>query len=86
MVRAIVLAGAAAWALATVGAGSGPQAAADQPQSSCPEGQIVVDAPSTSYWICQAGSYVWVRTGNDPDSGMGYGNRPGRPNPGPPPE
>ena len=44
---------------------------------------IIPDTPSTSYWICQNGSYVWIRTGSDPDSGMGVGNRPGRPGPNP---
>jgi hypothetical protein len=74
-VRPVVVAGviAAAAALAS------PAPA----HTSCPEGDIIVDAPSTSYWKCTNGTYVWVRTGDDPDSGIGVGNRPGRPGPSP---
>ena len=46
-----------------------------QSSAGCPEGQVIEDLPSTSYWICQSGSYVYVRDGSDPDSGEGYGQR-----------
>ena len=67
-IRTAVIAGVIAAAVMAA-----PPVAA-QPASTCPEGDIIVDAPSTSYWICQNGSYVWVRAGDDLDI-----LRPGRP-------
>jgi hypothetical protein len=76
-IRTAVIAGVIAAAVTAA-----PPVAA-QPVASCPDGDIIVDAPSTSYWICLNGSYVWMRAGSDPDSGMGVGDRPGRPGPNP---